>query len=150
MPELGENKVNSIIFEEILRMVLQIQNVQTKNQFSECLLSSDNKQYRNILKSSLQFKGSSQFVEILKRFINDLPNKWIEFSDIYYDGKHLASRQLLKAKLLRGNKASLLGSRLEQLETYILELVHEQRKSRMEKLENHISNSRRIHLKWKK
>jgi len=139
LPELGENKVNSIIFEEVLRMVLQIQNMQTKNQFLECLLSSNNKQYRNILKSSMQFKGSSQFVEILKRFINELPNKWIEFSDIYYDGKHLASRQLLKVKLLRGNKASLLGSRLEQLENYILELVHEQRKSRMEKLENHIS-----------
>jgi len=136
LPELGEKNVNSIVFEEILRTVLQIENVQTKNQFLECLLSSNDKEYRNLLKSSMQFKGSRQFAEILKRFIDDLPNRWIEFSDIYYGGKHIASRHILKARILKGNKASLLGSRLERLEHFILELIHEQRKSRMEKLKN--------------
>ncbi len=138
LPELGEKNVKSIIFEEILRMILQTEHVQTRNQFFEGLLSSNDKKYGNLLKRSMQFKGSSQFVEILKRFINDLPNRWIEFSDIYYDGKHIASRQLLKTKLLKGNKASLLSSRLEQLEDNILELIHERRKQRMEKLRIHV------------
>ncbi len=138
LPELGENNVNSTIFEEIIRIILQIEHFQTKNHFLESLLSSKDKKYSNILKTSMQFKGSTQFVEILKRFINDLPNRWIEFSDIYYDGKHLLSRQLLKDKILKGNKASVLDTRLEQLKNYILELVHEQRKSRMEKLKNHV------------
>ena len=135
LPELGEQNVNSLVFEEIPRRVLQIEPIQTKNQFLEQLLSSSDEKYRNVLKSSVEFKGSSQFVEILNRFIHDLPNRWIEFSDAYYDGKHIASRHLLRNKILEGNKKSLLSVRLEQLEHSILELVHEQRKSRLKKLE---------------
>ena len=138
LPELGENNVNSIIFEEILRLVLRCEHIQTKNQLFECLLSSNNKKDNTIVKNSMKFKGSSQFVEILKRFINDLPNRWIEFSDIYYDRKYVTTRQLLKAKILKGNKKSLLGFRLKQLEDSLLELVHEQRKNRVEKLKNRI------------
>lgn len=138
LPELGENNVNSVVFEEILGMVLKMEKVQTKHQHLESLLSSNDPKYRNILKSSLQFKGSSQFIAILNRFIDELPHRWIEFSDIYYGGKHLLSRQLLKARILKGNKASLLGARLEQLENYILDLVHQQRKGRIEKLKNHV------------
>lgn len=138
LPELGENKVNSLIFEEILRKVSQSENIQTKNQFIEFLLTSDNKKDSTVVKKSMEFKSSRQFVELLKRYINDLPNRWIEFSDIYYDGKYITSRQLLKAKMLKGNKESLLGSRLKQMENFILKLVHELRKSRLEKLKNRI------------
>jgi len=138
LPELGEQNVNSIVFEEILRRVLQIEPMQTKNQFLEQLLSSSDKKYRNVLRSSIEFKGSSQFVEILNRFISDLPNRWIEFGDVYYDGKQIANRQLLRNKILEGNKKSLLSVRLEQLEHSILELVHERRKSR---LTNHESTA---------
>lgn len=136
LPELGEQNVDSIVFEEILRSVLQLEPIQTKNQFLEQLLSSNDKKSRNVLKSSMEFKGSSQFVEILNRFIHDLPNRWIEFSDVYYDGKQIANRQLLRSKILEGNKKSLLSVRLEQLEYSILELVQERRKSR---LKNHES-----------
>jgi DNA helicase-2/ATP-dependent DNA helicase PcrA len=136
LPELGENNVRSIVFEEILRVVLQVERVQTRNQFLEYLLCCNDNKYRDLLKSSMDFKGSVQFVTILKRFIDDLPNRWIEFSDIYYDGKYLTSRHLLKAKFLKANKKSMLVTRLAQLESSILESVHEQRKSRMEKLNN--------------
>lgn len=138
LPELGEKNVTSIIFEEVFPLVLQHESVQSRNQFLECLLSSRDENYKHRLKRSMQFKGSGQFMEILKRFIDDLPHKWIEFNDIDYGGKHLISRQLLKAKLLKLNKASLLSSRLEQLENDILELVHEQRKSRMAKLKSYV------------
>lgn len=138
LPELGENNVNSTVFEEIIDQVLPIRPVQSRNHCLECLLSSKDKKYSKILKSSMQFKGSIQFIEILTRFINDLPRKWIEFNDIYYNGQHLLSRQLLKDKILKGNKASLLGVRLQQLEDDILELVHEQRKRRLQKLKKHV------------
>jgi DNA helicase-2/ATP-dependent DNA helicase PcrA len=42
----------------------------------------------------------------------------------------------LKAKFLKANKKSMLVTRLAQLESSILESVHEQRKIRMEKLNN--------------
>ena len=134
LPELGEKNVNSFVFEEILSKVLQSETIQTRNHFLECLLSSDNQSDRAILKSSMAFKSSSQFAEILKRFINDLPHHWIPFDDIFYDENCVATRQLLKDKILKGNKESLLGFRLKQLENSILKLVHKQKKNRLEKL----------------
>jgi len=139
LPELGENNVNSLVFEDILRSVLQTERLQTKNQFLESLLSATNNRYRTIMKKSMEFKGSSQFVEILNRFIKDLPKSWIEFEDIYYDGKCIASRQLLKAKILKGNKNTLLGLRLKHLENSILELVHARRSNRLNKLKRFVS-----------
>lgn len=138
LPELGEKNVNSVIFEDILQTVLQNEKIQTKNQFLECLLSSKNSKYKTIMKNSIDFKGSSQFAEILKRFVRDLPKRWIEFSDVYYDGKYIASRQLLKAKILTGRKESLLSWRLKQLEHFILETVHEQRENRINKLKDFV------------
>ncbi|KUO70475.1 MAG: hypothetical protein APF77_05585 [Clostridia bacterium BRH_c25] len=137
--------MNSVIFEEILRAVLQNEQIQTKNQLWECILSSNNKKYGTLTKNSMKFKGSSQFAEILKRFIQDMPNRWIEFGDVYYDGKYIANRQLLKSKVLTESQGSLLGLRLKQLEHSIFETVHEQRKNRMNKLKNfvgkHITHS---------
>lgn len=137
LPELGENNVSSIIFEEILCSILQAERIQTRNQLLECLLSSTHKNNKTIIKESMAFKGSSQFVEILKRFIMDLP-RWLDFTDIYYDGQYIAYRQLLKAKILKGNKNSLLGFRLKHLEDSILEKVRAQRKNRLNKLKEFI------------
>jgi DNA helicase-2/ATP-dependent DNA helicase PcrA len=118
--------------------VLPIEHLQTRDQFLEGLLCADDPEYGYLLKCSAKFKGSTQFMEILQSFINDLPNRWIDYSDVYYDGKNLVSRQLLKDKMIKANKASLLKTRLERLENHILELVHQQRQGRMEKLEKYI------------
>ena len=38
LPELGENNIVSVVFEEILTTILQLQHIQSKNQFLGCLL----------------------------------------------------------------------------------------------------------------
>lgn len=141
LPELGERNVNSLILEEILQSVLHNEQIETRNQLLELMLSSDYKNYGTLAKNSMAFKGSIQFVEILKRFIQDMPKKWIEFSDIYYNGKYITARQLLKSKALNKNYGSRLGLRLKKLEQSILETVHEQRKNRMAKLKDFVSNN---------
>lgn len=139
LPELGENNVDTVLFEQILRSVLKTEDIQSRNEYLECLLTSGDKKYRDLLKSSMEFKCSDKFTGILKRFITELPNKRIEFSDVYYDGKHIETRQLLKMKLLKQNKGALLAFRLEQLEKSITESIHEKRKMRMKKLRGIIS-----------
>ena len=134
LPELGESNVNSILFEELLSRVLQKKPLQTKNQYLESILAADDTAGRRLEKKSMEFKGSSQFAAILRRFIQDIPRKWIDFSDIYYDGKIVASRQLLKAKVLQGNTAPLLSLRLKELESFLLEKIHRLRKTRLQKL----------------
>ncbi len=139
LPELGEKNVNSVIFEEILQTVLQKEHIQTRNQLLEGILSSNDKKYGTLAKNSMEFKGSGQFAEILRRYIEDIPKRWIDFRDIYYDGKHLMNRQALKSEILTGNKGSRLGLRLKQLEHSIFEAVHEQHANRMTKLKSFVS-----------
>lgn len=140
LPELGEKNVNSVIFEDILAKVLQNDRIQTKNQLLENMLTSNNTKYSTITKNSMDFKASSQFVEILKRFIRDVPNRWIEFNDIYYNKKLIANRQLLKAKILSEKKISHLGLRLKELEHSILKSVHDQHQNRLNKLVEFVMN----------
>jgi len=142
LPDLGEKNINSLKFEDIIQTVINSENIQTKNQLLECLLSSENKEYGNIRKSSMEFKGSAQFAEILNRFIDDLPDRWVEFRDVYYDRKHLMNRQMMKVRVLK-EKNTPLGLRLEKLEQLILDKVHEQRKNRIKKLKNFISRNRK-------
>ncbi|AFV03502.1 hypothetical protein UNSWDHB_515 [Dehalobacter sp. UNSWDHB] len=137
LPELGEKNVQSLVFEEIFGKVLQTDSIQSRNQYWESLLSPG-QNGGSIAKSSMAFKGSGLFAEILRRFIKDLPYRWLPFADIYYDGKIVANRQLLKTKILRGGQEFLLSVRLKQLEASILQIVRELRPSRLEKLKKFI------------
>lgn len=132
LPELGEDNVVSVVFEEILATILETDHIQSRNQFLENLITSS--EYRDIIKSSIEFKTSHQFLEILNRFICDLPYKWIDFEDVYYDGKCIVSKEILKEKIV-GRKETPLGVRLKQLESFILELIVESKKIRIKKSE---------------
>lgn len=135
LPELGEKNVNSKTFEELIFNILNGPKIETRNELLETLLSSNN----NLIKSSMEFKFSSEFVEILNRFINDLPRRWIDFKDVYYDGKHISNRQLSKNRILNEKRSTTLSSRLKQLETSILEEVHKNHKNRLEKLTDFVT-----------
>lgn len=149
LPELGEKNVQSLVFEEIFGKVLQTDSIQSRNQYWESLLSPG-QNGGSIAKSSMAFKGSGLFAEILRRFIKDLPYRWLPFADIYYDGKIVANRQLLKTKILRGGQEFLLSVRLKQLEASILQIVRELRPSRLEKLKSSFRPSPSMNSKWKK
>jgi DNA helicase-2/ATP-dependent DNA helicase PcrA len=147
LPELGEKNVHSFVLEEIFGKVLQADSIQSRNQYWESLLSPG-QNGRRIAKSSMAFKGSCLFAEILRRFIQDLPYRWLPFADIYYDGKVIASRQLLKTKILRGGQEFLLSVHLKQLEASILQIVRELRPSRLEKLEKFIRAKPEHEFEW--
>ncbi len=135
LPELGEKNVNSKTFEELIINILNGPKIETRNELLETLLSSND----NLIKSSMEFKCSSEFVEILNRFINDLPKRWIDFKDVYYDEKHISNRQLSKNRILNEKRAITLSSRLKQLEASIVEEVHKNHKSRLEKLTDFVT-----------
>lgn len=136
LPELGEDNVVSLVFEEIIEDVVKNVHIQSKNQFLEALITST--QYGDIIKNSIELKTSHQFMEILIRFINDLPNNWIKFNDIYYNDKFIVSKEILKNKVLSGRKETPLGLKLNQLEEFIFELIQEQKKNHKGSIENFI------------
>ncbi|ROR25811.1 DNA helicase-2/ATP-dependent DNA helicase PcrA [Mobilisporobacter senegalensis] len=130
IPELGEDNVVSVIFEEMLASILQNERIQSRNQFLENLITSSG--YRDIIKSSIEFKTSHQFMEILNLFIRDIPDRWIEFEDIYYEGQCIVTKEVLKEKIL-GRNETPLGVKLKQLEDFIVESIYESKKIRLKK-----------------
>lgn len=135
LPELGESNVVSIVFEDILSSVLKTKRIQSKNKFLENLITSNG--YHRIIKSSIEFKTSLQFLEILNRFINDLPHKWIEFEDVYYEDKCIVKKEALRNKVL-GRTETPLGIKLKQLEDIIMDLIRDSKKGRIRNSEKEL------------
>lgn len=138
LPELGEDNVASVNFDDLLKIILPAVQIQNRHPFLESLLTCKDEELSQLMKRSLAFKSSLAFKEILHRFIDDIPRKWIAFSDIDYDGKCIASRTLLKGEVLGSKRLIPLGLRLNHLGDSIFNKVHEMRKSRMKKLKNFV------------
>lgn len=122
LPELGESNIVSVVFEEMLMKILRVNQIQSRNQFLENLITST--RYYKVIKNSIKFKTSPCFLEILNRFIADLPHKWIPFEDVYYKGNRIISKEVLKGKIV-ARKETPLGIKLEQLEEFIFESIRE-------------------------
>ena len=135
LPELGEDNVISSVFEDILSALLIGRKIQSRNDFLENLIV--NSKYKEISRNSIEFKTSSFFRKILDQFLIDIPRQWIEFEDVYYEGKCVVSRQILKDKIL-GRTETPLGIKLEQLEDYILEQIFGTGKGRGHKEEKNL------------
>lgn len=135
LPELGEDNVISFVFEDILSELLNGRKIQSRNDFLENLIV--NSKYKEISRNSIEFKTSSFFREILDQFLIDIPRQWIEFEDVYYEGKCVVSEQILKDKIL-GRPETPLGIKLEQLEDYILEQIFGTGKGRGHKEEKNL------------
>ena len=135
LPELGEDNVVSIVFEDILNTLLKGRKIQSRNDLLEKIIS--NSRYKEVLKNSIEFKMSKLFLEILDRFLYDIPYQWIEFEDIYYEGNCVVNKQILKDKIL-GRTETPLGIKLEQLEDYVLELIFGTGKGRGHKEEKNL------------
>ena len=135
LPELGEDNVISSVFEDILSELLNGRKIQSRNDFLENLIV--NSKYKEISRNSIEFKTSSFFREILDQFLVDIPRQWIEFEDVYYEGKCVVSGQILKDKIL-GRPETPLGIKLEQLEDYILEQIFGTGKGRGHKEEKNL------------
>lgn len=135
LPELGEDNVISSVFEDILSELLNGRKIRSRNDFLENLIV--NSKYKEISRNSIEFKTSSFFREILDQFLIDIPRQWIEFEDVYYEGKCVVSGQILKDKIL-GRPETPLGIKLEQLEDYILEQIFGTGKGRGHKEEKNL------------
>lgn len=133
LPELGEDQVLSTVFDDLLKKVLPNKRIQSRNQFLENLISGPGDQ--NIVKSSIAFKTSPRFCEILDRFIEELPHKWIPFADVVYQEQRVVRKEVLKERVLSLGDEMPLGIKLKLIEDYILESIRDVKKKRVKKSE---------------
>lgn len=135
LPELGEENAVPLVMEELLGAVLHHKQIQTRNQYLEkCLTGAID---TTIMQQSMAFKTSRLFIEILDRFIEDIPQTWIDFTDVYYGNHCIISKESLKSRVASGAKSAPLGFRLRLAEEYILESAKELYKARADQAEYH-------------
>ncbi len=72
LPELGEENVNSLVFEQLFEKLLK-RRVKARGEHIEELISCEDPAHKALMKSSAAFKGSAVFAELLERFIEALP-----------------------------------------------------------------------------
>lgn len=140
LPELGEKNIATLTFEDIFATIFENSiGVKSRNSLLEEIITSDNTEKKESLKSSLEFKLSKTFLILLERFIRYFEHRMIEFSDIHFNGECVAHRHLLKADLLEKQKRYMpVEKRLKQIETRIMNRLQELRKDRLIKLEKFV------------
>jgi len=138
LPELGEENVNQITYDEI----------SSKYLMSDYKLEKRNEELENLLLSKtcikiddINFKGSTTFLEILNRFINYYLRKLIPFTDIYYDNKVIYTKEQIKNMFLDNKIGIAPIKRLNRIKNMILNKIHPIRKERLKKIEIIVKNS---------
>lgn len=141
LPELGEENVNQITFEEYAAGVLKGRGkLQTRNEYIEKLMSSGGVESGQIKKQSSDFKGSRIFTEILDRFIDYYERNMIDFQDICYDGRLVETKQRLKDIFLDNEINMPAAKRLERIESIIMDKVQPFQKKRLVEIEKDVES----------
>lgn len=136
LPELGEENVTQITFEEYAMEVLTGKAVvEGKIEQLENIISANDSDTIKLKRDKIEFKGSECFAKILDRFVKYIEKHIVAFEDIYYDGKVIFSRQQLKGVFLDNRIGIPPSRRLKRIEGMIFDKIHPMRKKRIEKIE---------------
>lgn len=136
LPELGEENVRTLTFDELLHTILGERRMEPQAAFLERAIGSSQKAF---VRASMALKTSAGFRSILDRFAEDIPKRWINYHDIRFDGHLLISKDELEARV-RDRDDLLLGTRMEQVESRVLDnlsgLRKDERAAAMERLQH--------------
>jgi len=144
LPELGEENIRELTFENIFYDFFENKiSMETKSELFEEIICADTEEGKTFMRSYVDFKGSQVFLEIIDRYINYFEHKMIPFEDIYFNGKLIENRNLLKSLVLSKKLNMPISKKLKIVEGRILDKVHENRKYRREKIEKIVTNSSR-------
>ncbi|WP_313163317.1 AAA family ATPase [Sedimentibacter sp.] len=142
LPELGEENIREFTFENIFNKLFENNlSVKTKSENFENIICSETEKKRNFLRSYDEFKGSYDFMKIIDRFIYYFEHKLIPFEDVYFNGKIIENKQLIKAFLLSGKLNMSTSKKLKIIENRIMDKVRDHKNNRREKIEKAVSES---------
>ena len=139
LPELGEENIATKTFETIFEDYFGTHiTIKSRNSTLEQLVSDGDKKQQALLKESLEFQLSSDFCEILNRFIAYYERSLLDIPDIYYGGKCLVTRQALREELLHSRVNMPVAKRLRIIEEKLFEKLHKAKKTRLAQLEKFV------------
>lgn len=141
LPELGEENVEQIVFEDYAIDMMRENNCNVENrvQQMEMFLNEREESLIELRKKAIKFKGSESFIKVLERLIKRYERKLKEFNDIYCDNKMIFTKEQLRNQFLNNKINMPMTKRLERMERRIFRELHPIRKRRIEKAEKIVS-----------
>lgn len=149
LPELGEDNVEQITFDNIILNSFHKNYVlETRENQMELLLtlqSCSSDDFKTKL-DSIKFKGSPEFIKILDNLLIYLERKLIPFKDVYFNGKIIKTGQQIKSIFLNNKINIPAAKRLKRIENMILDKIHPLRKERLEMVEEVVERVTEDHI----
>ncbi len=135
LPELGEDNVASVLFEDLcVKATSETVNPLPRNTLIERLIKTDETPLGKLLRDSVEFKSGRTFMTILDRLIDEFAHRLCPFSDVFYNGKCVATRQEQKEFLLHNTYNTPIAIRLLRLEERLIDQMRELRRERAKHL----------------
>ncbi|MBB6214408.1 DNA helicase-2/ATP-dependent DNA helicase PcrA [Anaerosolibacter carboniphilus] len=136
LPELGEENVEQLTFDVLGTKVSNGRfNIEKRMEQLEWLIGCPAVDLVEQRKKSIAFKESNIFVELLNRLLLYYERNHIVFEDVYYAGKVIETKNLLRNQFLHDKIGRPIAKRLKRMEGMILDRIHPLRKERMFKIE---------------
>ena len=147
LPELGEENVPQFTFDEIGERVLgtvqacqEMELEMRANQLERLTLHQHDRQ-GILMRNMIEFKGSEAYLTLLERFLHYVEHRLIDFQDVYYHNRILATREELKSLFLHDEVGMPIGKRLNRIERRIMESSHPLQKERLNRIEKIVQHS---------
>lgn len=142
LPELGEENVVQATFDDLIASAFRERfNVETRDLQLEKLIALQHTPEGHLKAKSIEFKGSVQFIKLLERLIFYYGHQYIEFEDVYYHGKLIESKQLIKSRFLNNKIGIPLVKQLKRVEKTLWERIHPLQKQRRNAIVNLVATN---------
>ncbi|MDF2612429.1 MAG: ATP-dependent helicase replicase [Clostridia bacterium] len=122
LPALGEQNVLQTTVENIFEACFghSVRIRQRNSQLEYMIISK----YREAIRRTIAFKGSTVFIEVLDRLVTHFEKHLIQFQDIIYDGEVISKKEELKKEFLDNSIQMPIGKRLNRMERIILKKLN--------------------------
>lgn len=136
LPELGEKNVLHLTLEEMFEQYFG-ESLRMRSRMSQLEYVINHKQ-RNQIRKNIEFKGSNEFIIMLDRLVEHFERQMIQFEDIYYDGKIIENKHLLKSQFLN-NKINLpIAKRLNRIEQMMMDRLEPLQQKKRKVIETYL------------
>ncbi|PJI08640.1 MULTISPECIES: HelD family protein [Clostridium] len=142
LPELGEKSVREITFDDIADKLLEKRFlIEKRHEQLDNIISSQGCREYNVKLEGVKFKGSQDFVKLMDKLIKYAERSYIQFKDVYYDGKIIETKDQLENFFLNNKTNMPVTKRLKRIENMIFNKVHSLRKVRLAKIEKVVAKA---------
>ncbi len=132
LPELGEESIQSITFEEIFHKSLSWDGtLESKNDYIELLTSPISEEEKHKHRSGAAFFTSPVFCSIIERYHEYVKGN-IPFEDLCYNDQVLISKEEMRDFLYSSNRTLPTEKSLQLVSSRIWDAIHQERKKRLE------------------